>query len=51
MFMGENLKCNLTDKLNINTHKKGAYVNTISNKENPFKILHLNMRSLENKSN
>jgi hypothetical protein len=36
--MDQTLKCNLTDKLNINIDKKGVYFNTASNKENPFNI-------------
>jgi hypothetical protein len=40
IFMGQTLKCNLTDKLN--TYKKGVYFNAASNKDNPFKIFHQN---------
>jgi exonuclease III len=49
--MGQTLKCNLTDKLNINTYKKVVYFNTASNKANPFKIFHQNISGLKYKTN
>ena len=48
--MGKTLKCNLTDKLNISTHKKGVYFNTRSKKENSFKIFHQNISGLKYKT-
>jgi hypothetical protein len=49
--MGENLKRNLTDKLNINASNKGVCSDTICNKGNLFKIFYQNIRGLKDKTN
>jgi hypothetical protein len=48
--MDGNIKCNLTDRLNINTHTKDACSSTISNNEILFKICHQNIRGLKSKT-